>query len=203
MPAVSRSWNPRSRVVAGCGSGTLRQKRIRPSAPGSFAMLLRQLKEGRRPFHRAAAAYALGDIHSKRAVPGFGGCAGQPQGKSACPRSSCRNAGSLICESIDPGPDKMLTRFVETRPLLVRLQPWCSGHLNQRKAAKALPTLRKVAASDRRTVPGFWSVADECQWAILRLEGREKEAAKLELRLEKQSVPPKPSPRKRKAQTGL
>jgi HEAT repeat protein len=167
---------------------------------GLIAMLLRQLKEGRRPFHRAAAAYALGNIHSKRAVPGLEAVLANRKENPLVRGQAAETLASLSANRSIP----VLTKCLRDPSKHVRF--WCAyslgvaGSLNKRKAAVALPTLRKVAASDRRTVPGFWSVADECQWATLRLEEREKEARQLELSLERLLFPPKPSRRNRKTQ---
>ncbi len=143
-------------------------------------ILLKQLRHGAKALQREAAAYALGGSGGYRAVAalertvtnGREGPKVRGQAAEVLAYVFANRSIPILKRGLgDPSKD---VRF------------WCAfslgvaGTLDRKKAAAALPSLRKLASSDKRCVRGFWSVADEAKWAVLRLEGKEREATNLE-----------------------
>jgi HEAT repeat protein len=145
--------------------------------------LLKQLTRGPRPFHRRAAAYALGGVRGKRAVLALERVLLNSKENPKVRAEAAEALAYLFGNRSIP----TLRRCLADPSRDVRF--WCAftlgvaGTLDKRKAAAAIPALEKLAASDRRVVRGFWSVAGEARWAALRITGDEKEANKLERRL--------------------
>lgn len=145
--------------------------------------LLKQLIHGLRPFHRRAAAYALGGVRGKRAVPALERVLLASKENPKVRAEAAEALSSLFANRSIP----VLRRCLADTSRDVRF--WCAfslgvaGTLDRRKAAAAIPALERLAESDKRLVRGFWSVADEARWAILLIKGDQKEANKLERRL--------------------
>ena len=138
-------------------------------------------KHGKRPFHRSAAAHALGFSRYKKSIPAL-------ERTIANKNESPRVRGYAV-EALANAKRSIpiLTKCLRDPSKIVRF--WCiyalgignACHLKQAKIA--LAALQELAQSDKRMIRGYWSVQDEALWALANLEGREKDAQKIELRL--------------------
>jgi HEAT repeat protein len=122
--------------------------------------LIRILKNGRRPFNRAAAAYAMQAI-------------GRPQTISALERTLNNSRESVRVRG--EAAEALAHRHLLTshRVLLKHLQDsnndirfWCAFALGQMAEKKAIPVLEQYSATDKRIVKGFHSVAEEAADAV-------------------------------------
>ncbi|MGH9778853.1 MAG: HEAT repeat domain-containing protein [Candidatus Acidiferrales bacterium] len=152
--------------------------------------LVKALRTGRRPLNRAAAAYALGFLGNRRAIPALE----KALADKAESRSVRSDAAEALAYLASNGSIPLLTRQLEDPSKDVRL--WCAfalgvaGTLDRRRAAIALPALRRLEM-DHRVVRGFWPVAKEAEWAIARIEGREKDADRIEAEIDRVWVRPR------------
>ena len=141
--------------------------------------LVRVLKNGRRPLNRAAAAYAIGFLGNRRAIPALE----KVLANKAESRFVRSNAAEALAYLSSNGSIPLLTRQLGDPSKDVRF--WCAfalgvaGTLDRRRAAVAVPSLRRLLR-DHRVVKGFWPVAREAEMAIARIEGREDDAEKID-----------------------
>ena len=141
--------------------------------------LVKILKKGRRPLNRAAAAYAIGFLGNRRAIPALE----KALANKAESRSVRSNAAEALAYLSSNGSIPLLTRQLGDPSKDVRF--WCAfalgvaGTLDRRRAAVAVPSLRRLLR-DHRVVKGFWPVAREAEHAIARIEGRERDAEKID-----------------------
>lgn len=146
--------------------------------------LINVLKTGRRPLNRAAAAYALGGLRNRRAIPALE----KALANKAENRSVRSDAAEALAYLSSNRSIPLLTQQLGDPSKDVRF--WCAfalgvaGTLSRRRAAMALAALRRLAA-DNRVVKGFWPVAKEAEWAMARIEGREADADKIEAEIDK------------------
>lgn len=146
--------------------------------------LVKVLKTGRRPLNRAAAAYALGFLHNRRAITALERALAD-KAENASVRSDAAEALAYLSSNHSI---PLLTRQLDDSSKDVRF--WCAfalgvaGTLSRRRAAVALPALRRLT-KDHRVVKGFWPVAKEAEWAIASIEGREADADKIEAEIDK------------------
>lgn len=125
--------------------------------------LIRILKKGRKPFNRAAAAYAMQMI-------------GSPQTISALERTlnSSRESARVRVEAAEALAHRHLRR---THKVLLKnlrdsnkdIRFWCAFALGEMAEKKAIPVLKQYAATDKRMVKGFWSVAQEAADAVRKI----------------------------------
>ncbi len=130
------------------------------SDPALEPSLILILKEGRRPFNRAAAAYAMQMLRTRQTIRALEETV---MNKSEHPRvrgeaaealshGHRRKSHELLMKSLsDPSKD---VRF------------WCAFALGEMAEKRAIPTLRHLIATDRRIVKGFHSVAKEAEDAV-------------------------------------
>lgn len=55
----------------------------------------------------------------------------------------------------------------------VQVRFWSSFALGSARSRRAVPKLRELAASDQAMLPGWWTVAEEAQDALLRIGGKD------------------------------
>jgi HEAT repeat protein len=148
--------------------------------------LIRQLKNGTKPFHRAASAYALGCIGHKH-KPSISALEHTLADKNANPNVRGQAAEALaylFANRAIPILIKCLTDPSKVVRFWSAFALGVAGTLDRRKAIRSLPALRELAKTDRRVVRGFWAVADEAEWAIAKLEQRHRDVANIERRCE-------------------
>ncbi|MBI3396032.1 MAG: HEAT repeat domain-containing protein, partial [Spirochaetia bacterium] len=107
--------------------------------------LIKVLKNGHRPLNRAAAAYALGFLGSRRAIPALEKALAD-KAESRFVRSSAAEALAYLHSNRSI---RLLTQQLEDTSKQVRF--WCAfalgvaGTLDKRRAGIALPALKRIA----------------------------------------------------------
>jgi HEAT repeat protein len=146
-------------------------------------VLLKQLRKGKRPTDRCAAAHALGFGRYKGVIPALERClANRKENVRVRGYAAEALANQWANRSIP-----ILTKCLRDPSKIVRF--WCvyalgvANTLNRKKARVAIPALRELVEGDKRVVRGCWSVQDEAQWALANLENRIEDAEKIERRL--------------------
>ena len=132
-------------------------KRIEPA-------LILALKNGRRPFNRAAAAYALQMVTSPRTIRALESVV---KNKSERPLVRGHAAESLAHCHRRMSHDVLLSGLSDSSK---DVRFWCAFALGQMAEKRAIPSLKLLAASDRRIVKGFHSVAREAGDAIKNIQ---------------------------------
>jgi HEAT repeat protein len=126
--------------------------------------LIATLKNGRRPFNRAAAAFAMQMVTTPKTIRALESAVKNKserprvRGESAEALAHCHRRKShdvLIAGLSDPSKD---VRF------------WCAFALGEMAERKAIPALKGLAASDKRIVRGFHSVAREAADALENIQ---------------------------------
>jgi HEAT repeat protein len=122
--------------------------------------LIQLLRNGRRPFNRAAAAYAMQVVRTPQTIRALEGTVRNKRehprvrGEAAEALAHCHRRDShdvLLAGLLDPSKD---VRF------------WCAFALGEMAEKRAVPALQRLAASDKRIVKGFHSVSKEAGDAI-------------------------------------
>jgi len=153
--------------------------------PALLRPLIRVLKQGNKPFNRAAAAYALSGLRGKDAVLALEAALKNTDENSRVRGQAAEALAYLWSNRSIP----LLTMNLRDKSKEVRF--WCcfalgvAGTLSRRKASVALPMLEGLARKDRRSIHGFWSVAEEAKWAIARIKGDEVAADAIKRKLYK------------------
>jgi HEAT repeat protein len=126
--------------------------------------LIALLKKGRRAFNRAAAAFAMQMVSTPKTVRALENVvkdkseSSRVRGEAAEALAHCHRTKShnvLLAELNDSSKD---VRF------------WCAFSLGEMAEERALPSLKRLAATDRRIVKGFHSVAKEAADAIEKIQ---------------------------------
>lgn len=129
--------------------------------------LLETLKKGRRPFNRAAAAYAMQIVTTPRTIRELERTVAKRsensrvRGEAAEALAHCHRKEShnvLLRGLADPSKD---VRF------------WCAFSLGEMADQNAIARLKVIAETDKRVVRGFHSVAKEAADALKNIQ-REK-----------------------------
>jgi HEAT repeat protein len=122
--------------------------------------LILTLKNGRRPFNRAAAAYAMQMVTTPRTIRALESVV---KNKSEHPRVRGEAAEALAHCHRRKSHDVLL-RGLKDSSKDVRF--WCAFALGEMADKRAVSSLERLAAIDRRIVKGFHSVAKEAADAI-------------------------------------
>lgn len=127
------------------------------------------------PSLRETAAYALNYAHDKRAVEPLRERAADPRESVAVRAQAVESLGGIyMC-------DRRRTRSRErTVALLLRLLDapevelvfWASYAVGVMRVRRALPRLDEIRRTDTRTLPMWWSLAEEAEWAMATIRGR-------------------------------
>ncbi len=148
-------WEDTARRVRAFGDPT--DKRLeRP--------LIATLKTGRRPFNRAAAAFAMQMVSTRRTVRAL-----EDAVEDKSERPSVRGeAAEALAHCHRTKSHDVLLKGLNDSSKDVRF--WCAFSLGEMAEKRALPLLKRLAASDRRVIRGFHSVAREAADAIENIE---------------------------------
>jgi HEAT repeat protein len=122
--------------------------------------LILTLKNGRRPFNRAAAAYAMQMVTTPRTIRALESVV---KNKSERPRVRGEAAEALAHCHRRKSHDVLL-RGLSDSSKDVRF--WCAFALGETADKRAVSSLERLAATDKRIVKGFHSVAKEAVDAI-------------------------------------
>jgi HEAT repeat protein len=126
--------------------------------------LLLILEKGRRPFNRAAAAYAMQIVSTPRTIRALENVV---RNKLERPRVRGEAAEALAHCHRRKSHD-ILLRGLGDSSKDVRF--WCAFALGQMADQRAVPALERLASSDRRIVKGFHSVAKEAADAMQNIQ---------------------------------
>jgi len=123
--------------------------------------LIRTLRKGSRPFNRAAAAYAMQMVCSQKTILALEQAFrnksehARVRGEAAEALAHCHRKEShdvLLAGLLDPSKE---VRF------------WCAFALGEMGDRRAIPTLKRIVATDKRIVKGWYSVAKEAADFVL------------------------------------
>jgi|SRR5581483_2219701 len=126
--------------------------------------LILTLKNGRRPFNRAAAAYAMQVVRSLRTIRALEAAVNN---KSESPRVRGEAAEALAHYHRRESHDVLL-RGLNDGNKDVRF--WCAFALGQMAEKRAVGRLKSLVETDKRLVRGFHSVSKEAADAIGNIE---------------------------------
>ena len=126
--------------------------------------LIMTLKHGRRPFNRAAAAYAMQMVTTPRTIIALERAV---RNKSEHPRVRGEAAEALAHSHREKSHEVLLAGLADSSR---ELRFWCAFALGEMAEKRAIPTLKRLVATDRRIVKGFHSVAKEAADAIENIE---------------------------------
>ena len=136
----------------------------RNSDPSLERSLISILRNGRRPFNRAAAAYAMQMVTTPRTIRALERVVGK--------RSEHPKVRGYAVESLTHSHRKkthdLLLKGLGDPSKVVRF--WCAFALGQMAELRAVPRLERLAATDKRPVRGFHSVAEEAADAIKNIK---------------------------------
>jgi HEAT repeat protein len=126
--------------------------------------LILTLKNGRRPFNRAAAAFAMQMVTTPRTILALESVVKK---KSERPRVRGEAAEALAHSHRQKSHDVLLTGLGDSSK---DVRFWCAFALGQMAEKRAIPYLKSLVASDNRIVKGFHSVAKEAADAIENIQ---------------------------------
>jgi HEAT repeat protein len=126
--------------------------------------LISTLRNGRRPFNRAAAAYAMQMLTTARTIKELERTV---KSKAEHPRVRGEAAEALAHGHRRRSHDVLL-RGLRDPSKDVRF--WCAFALGQMTEQRAVPLLKDLVASDPRVVRGFHSVAKEAADALANIQ---------------------------------
>jgi HEAT repeat protein len=126
--------------------------------------LVRVLKNGRRPFNRAAAAYVLQMVTTARTLAALERTVSDT---SESPRVRGEAAEALAHSHRRKSHDVLLKNLAD-KSKDVRF--WCAFALGQMGEQRAIPALQRLAETDRRVVKGFHSVSQEALDALNNIQ---------------------------------
>lgn len=126
--------------------------------------LIQALKNGRSPFNRAAAAFALQMVTSPRTIKALERVV-RNKSESSLVRGE---AAEALAHCHRKRSHEVLLAALEDSSKEVRF--WCAFSLGEMAEKRALLPLRRLAESDKRTVKGFHSVAKEAADAIENIQ---------------------------------
>ncbi len=126
--------------------------------------LIQLLKNGRRPFNRAAAAYALQVVSTPKTILALESTI---RNKRENPRVRAEAAEALAHCHRRKSHDVLLAGL---RDPSKDVRFWCAFALGEMAEKRAVPALKRLVASDRRVVKGFHSVAKEAGDAIENIQ---------------------------------
>jgi HEAT repeat protein len=160
----------RKRIVSGL-NGRTRMEAIEAaktiwedSDPGFERPLIRTLKEGRRPFNRAAAAYAMQMVTTPKTVVAL-----ERAVRNKWEDPDVRGyAAEALAHGHRPKSHDVLLAALEEPNENVRF--WCAFALGQMAEKRALPSLKRIVATDKTIVKGWYTVAKEAADAIATIE---------------------------------
>jgi len=137
-------------------------KRLEPS-------LIRTLKHGRRPFNRAAAAYAIQILSTPMTIRALESVL---KNKSESPRVRGQAAESLAHRHRRKSHDVLLAGLDDSSK---EVRFWCAFALGKMAERRAAAVLERLAVTDKRVVRGWHSVAKEAADALDNIAAARKD----------------------------
>lgn len=131
--------------------------------------LIQTLKHGRRPFNRAAAAYAMQLVSSLRTIRALETVV---KNKSERPRVRGEAAEALAHRHRRKSHDVLLAALGDSSK---ELRFWCSFALGEMAEKQAVSALESLVATDKRVVQGWHSVAKEAADALENIKAARKD----------------------------
>jgi HEAT repeat protein len=131
--------------------------------------LIQTLKHGRRPFNRAAAAYAMQLVSSLRAIRALETVV---KNKSERPRVRGEAAEVLTHRHRRKSHDVLLAAVGDSSK---ELRFWCAFALGEMAEKRAVSALEGLVATDKRVVQGWHSVAKEAADALKNIKAARKD----------------------------
>ena len=122
--------------------------------------LIQTLRKGKKPFNRAAAAFAMQMVTTPATIRALEGVM---RNRAERPRVRGEAAEALAHAHRRESHDVLIAGLRDSSKD-VRL--WCAFALGEMAERRALPYLERLASSDNRTVKGFPSAAKEAADAI-------------------------------------
>lgn len=159
------SLNARTQIAAFEAAKFLYDK----AGPELEGGLIHILKNGRRPFNRAAAAYVMQMVTTKKTIAAL---ERRVADEAESPRVRGEAAEALAHSHRRKSHDVLL-KNLNDKSKDVRF--WCAFALGQMAERRAVPILSRLADSDRRLVRGFHAVSQEAKDAIRNIEIENKE----------------------------
>lgn len=130
--------------------------------------LIRMLKQGRRPFNRAAAAYVMQVVTTATTVAALEHAVSDT---TESPRVRGEAAEALAHAHRRKSHDVLLKNLADPSR---NVRFWCAFALGQMAERRAIPMLSKLASTDRRIIRGFHSVSHEATEALRNIETENK-----------------------------
>jgi HEAT repeat protein len=130
--------------------------------------LIATLQHGRRPLNRTAAAYAMQGIKTVRTI---GALERALADRSEHPRVRGQAAESLIYNHRSRSHNVLMKELGDSSK---EVRFWCAFALGQIAEQRAISALKRLAASDRRIVQGFWSVRKEADDELRNIENNNR-----------------------------
>ena len=124
--------------------------------------LIRLVRTDADPFVRRMAAYALGNIGTPRTTRVLRDVLRDPDQPAAVRGMA---AEQLVYKRA--GIPELLAGLRDASP---HVRFWSAYALSESRVKRALPELRRLAATDRRRIRGWWSIAREARWAMAVIE---------------------------------
>jgi HEAT repeat protein len=122
------------------------------------------LKKGLKPFNRAAAAYAMQIVTTPRTIRALESTV---KNKAERPRVRGEAAEALAHCHRRQSHDVLLTGLDDSSK---DVRFWCVFALGEMAEKRALPSLKRLVATDGRVLKGFHSVAKEAADAIENIQ---------------------------------
>jgi HEAT repeat protein len=126
--------------------------------------LILTLKNGRRPFNRVAAAFAMQMVTTPKTMRALESVV---KNKSECPRVRGEAAEALAHRHREKSHDVLLAGLGDSSK---DVRFWCAFALGEMAEKRAIPSLKRLVATDKRIVKGFHSVAKEAADAIENIQ---------------------------------
>jgi HEAT repeat protein len=126
--------------------------------------LILTLKNGRRAFNRAAAAFAMQMVTSKRTIRALERTV---KNKSERPRVRGEAAEALAHHHRKESHDVLIAGLRDSSK---DVRFWCAFALGEMAEKRAVPALERLVGSDRRVVKGFHSVSKEAADALENIQ---------------------------------
>jgi HEAT repeat protein len=157
--AAKAAWDDAANAVS---AGEAKDKQLERS-------LILTLTNGRRPFNRAAAAYAMQLLSSPRAMRALETVV---KNKSEHPRVRGEAAEALAHRHRRKSHNVLLTALGDSSK---EVRFWCAFALGEMAEKRAVAPLKSLAGTDNRVVRGWHSVAKEAADALKNIAAARKD----------------------------
>jgi HEAT repeat protein len=128
--------------------------------------LIQTLRKGRRPFNRAAAAFAMQMVTTRKTISTLEAVVLNPGER---PRVRGEAAEALAHSHRRKSHDVLIAGLQDSSK---NVRFWCAFALGEMTESRALPHLERLVSADKRPIKGFHSVAKEAADAIEKIRKR-------------------------------